>query len=124
MCIMIAIMQSDDAMRAPVHFVISNATLASDENGYSLHKNVGEYRDEERSRTGTCISVRKGLETEWNEVIPRGGSKVVPSNAKSWFIWGLVVDVAVGTVRIHCVTSKVRNSRMLGVITRISMQSS
>ena len=31
--------------------------------------------------------MRKGLETEWNEVIPRGGSKVVPSNAKSWFIW-------------------------------------
>ena len=88
MLVMFAIIQSDDAMRAPVHPVISNATLASDENGYSLHKNVGEYRDEERSRTGTCISVRKGLETEWNEVIPRGGSKIVPSNAKSWFIWG------------------------------------
>ena len=73
-----------------VHLVISNATLASDENGYSLHKNVEEYRDEERSRTGTRILVRKGLETEWNEVIPRGGSKVVPSNAKSWFIWGLM----------------------------------
>ena len=40
MCIMIAIMQSDDAMRAPVHLVISNAALASDENGYSLHKNA------------------------------------------------------------------------------------
>ena len=73
-----------------VHLVISNAALASDENGYGIHKNVGEYRDEERSRTGTCILVRKGLETEWNEVIPRGGSKVVPSNAKSWFIWGSV----------------------------------
>ena len=76
--------------RLSVHLVISNATLASDENGYSLHKNVGEYRDEERSRTGTRILVRKGLETEWNEVIPRGGTKVVPSNAKSWFIWGSV----------------------------------
>ena len=40
MRIMIAIMQSDDAMRAPVHLVIPNATLASDENGYGLHKNV------------------------------------------------------------------------------------
>ena len=34
--------------------------------------------------------VRKWLKTEWDEVIPRGGSKVVPSNAKSWFIWGLI----------------------------------
>ena len=66
-----------------VHLVISNAALASDEIGYSLHKNVGEYRDEERSRNGTRILVRKGLETERDEVIPQSGSKVVPSNAKS-----------------------------------------
>ena len=90
MRIMIAIMQSDDAIRTLGSSRHSNAALASDENGYGIHKNVGEYRDEERSRTGTCILVRKGLETEWNEVIPRGGSKIVPSNAKSWFIWGLV----------------------------------
>ena len=90
MRIMIAIMQSDDAIRTLGSSRHSNAALASDENGYGIHKNVGEYRDEERSRTGTCILVRKGLETEWNEVIPRGGSKVVPSNAKSWFIWGSV----------------------------------
>ena len=84
MLVMFAITQSDDAMRAPpVHLVIPNATLASDESGYGIHKNVGEYRGEERSRTGTRISVRKGLETEWDEVNPRGGSKVVPSNAKS-----------------------------------------
>ena len=88
MRIMIAIIQSDDAMRPPVHLFIPNTALASDKNGYSLHKNVGEYRDEERFRTGTCISMKKGLETEWDEVNPRGGSKVVPSNAKSWFIWG------------------------------------
>ena len=90
MRIMIAIMQSDDAIRTLGSSRHSNAALASDANGYGIHKNVGEYRDEERSRTGTCILVRKGLETEWNEVIPRGGSKVVPSNAKSWFIWGLL----------------------------------
>ena len=40
MRIMIATIQSDDAMRAPVHLVIPNAALASDENGYSLHKNA------------------------------------------------------------------------------------
>ena len=52
MRIMIAILQSDDT-RTSVHLVISDATLASDEKGYSLHKNVGEYRDEGRIRTGT-----------------------------------------------------------------------
>ena len=41
MRIMIAIMQSDDAMRPPpVHLVISDATLESDENGYGINKNA------------------------------------------------------------------------------------
>ena len=40
MRIMIAITQSDDAMRAPVHLVIPNATPASDKNGYSLYKDA------------------------------------------------------------------------------------
>ena len=83
MRIMIAIIQSDDAMRPPVHLFIPNTALASDKNGYSLHKNVGEYRDEERFRTGTCISMKKGLETEWDEVIPRGGSKGLIRNKLS-----------------------------------------
>ena len=40
MRIMIAIIQSNDAMRPPVHLFIPNAALASDENGYSLHKDA------------------------------------------------------------------------------------
>ena len=73
---MFAIMQSDDAMRPPpVHLVISDATLESDENGCSLHKNVEEYRGEERFRTITRISVKKGSKASgmksFREVDPR-----------------------------------------------------
>ena len=76
MRIMIAIMQSDDAMRPPpVHLVISDATLESDENGCCLHKNVEEYRGEERFRTRTRISVKKGSKSSgmrsFREVDPR-----------------------------------------------------
>ena len=76
MFVMFAIMQSDDAMRPPpVHLVISDATLESDENGCSLHKNVEEYRGEERFRTRARISVKKGSKASgmksFREVDPR-----------------------------------------------------
>ena len=58
-----------------VHLIITDVTLESDENGCCLHKNVEEYRGEERFRTRARISVKKGSKASgmksFREVDPR-----------------------------------------------------